>query len=272
MDAVPPWIPFPHSETIQVGGDVICSPRVREPSGVAKDGRRRSSSKACHLGVGRLERVVVALATLPSKMPGAAAEMALNALVTTTSVVTAVTTTVATIVVLLAVASAATVAAVTTTGIVVVAAVVAVVVAALAAVVALAPIGVVVGVAVGVPSDVVDGGAAMLKMKTSSVVFAAPVEGDRVGVELTKRHALGTSGVRGDEGLVVVVEARDDVLVAHGVADSCKLIGVGADLGKVVRHGKGSFPENRHVHLDLDDTGAAMDGLDWYELYVCFNM
>ena len=105
----------------------------------------------------------------------------------------------------------------------------------------------------------------MLKMKTSGVVLVAPFEGDRMGVKLTKRHALGTGGVRGDEGLVVAVEAGDDsgddVLLTHGAADGCKLVGVGADLGKIICHGQGALPEDRHVQLDLDDAGAAMDGV-----------
>ena len=104
-----------------------------------------------------------------------------------------------------------------------------------------------------------------MKMKASSIVLAAPFEGDRMRVKLTKRHALGTSGVRGDEGLVVAVEAGDDsgddVLLTHGAADGCKLVGVGADLGKIICHGQGALPEDRHVQLDLNDAGAAVGGV-----------
>ena len=159
-------------------------------------------------------------------------------------------------------AAATAIRAVTTARIVVVAAAISGVAAALAAVIVLAPILVVAG---GVSGDVVNGVASMLEVETSSVVPMAPLKSNSMGVELTKGHALGASASSCDEGLVVAVEAGDDggddVLVAHGAADGCKLVGVGADLGEVVRHGEGSFPEDRHVQLDLDDAGAAVGGV-----------
>ena len=88
MDAVPPWIFLPYNETILVRDDVVGGPRVREPGGIAKDGRGRSSSKSRHLGVLRPKGMVVT--ALPDKMPRAAIGLALDTVVTAAKVITVV--------------------------------------------------------------------------------------------------------------------------------------------------------------------------------------
>ena len=139
--------------------------------------------------------------------------------------------------------------------------------------VALAAVGVVVvaaGRVVVVASDVVDGGAARLETKACCVVLTPTLKSDGMRVELPERHDVEAGCGSGDEGLVLAVEASDDggddVLITHGATDGSKLVSVGADLGEVVHHGEVFLLEDRHVQLDLHNTGTAMGLVHLFEM------
>lgn len=117
-------------------------------------------------------------------------------------------------------------------------------------------------VAALITGGVVDGGVAGSLMLTGRVVLTAVLEGDRMGVELRKRHDVQAGGGGSDERLVVTVEASDDdgddVLIAHRATGNSKVISIHPNLGEVINHGHVALAEGSHLKFYLDNTSLGV--------------